>query len=144
MLLAFALSAIVAPITTAKAIVRMWTPRGLGATLPTWYRQVRNALPGVHGRRQHDIELRNGRCRSDNASLAGSEFFDTDLEGSKFHDVNLRGADFSDVALTGAKIRNACLGDVTIADANYTGMRIEGILVTELLRVYREHRGTPA
>lgn len=28
-----------------------------------------------------------------------------------------------------------------IADANYAGMRIEGILVTELLRVYREQHG---
>ena len=87
------------------------------------------------------ITLPAGRYRSEKASLAGSEFLDTDLEGAKFRDVNLRGAEFSDVALTGATIRNACLGDVTIADANYTGMRIEGILVTDLLRVYREHVG---
>ena len=71
----------------------------------------------------------------------GSEFVDINLEGSKFHDVNLRGANFSDVALTGATIQNACLGDVTISDANYIGMRIEGILVTDLLRVYREYGG---
>jgi hypothetical protein len=31
-----------------------------------------------------------------------------------------------------------CLGDVTIEDANLTGMRIDGILVTDLLRVYRQ------
>jgi uncharacterized protein YjbI with pentapeptide repeats len=60
------------------------------------------------------------------------------LSGSRFEDVNLREAVFEDVALTGATIRNACLGDVSIDDANYTGMRIEGILVTDLLRVYRE------
>jgi uncharacterized protein YjbI with pentapeptide repeats len=53
-------------------------------------------------------------------------------------------ARIADVALTGATIRNACLGDVTIADANYTGMRIEGILVTDLLRVYREQTGAGA
>jgi|OpeIllAssembly_1097287.scaffolds.fasta_scaffold273097_2 uncharacterized protein YjbI with pentapeptide repeats len=87
------------------------------------------------------IALSAARYRAEGISLAGSEFVDTDLEGAKFHDVNLRGADFSDVALTGAVIRNACLGDLTIADANYTGMRIEGILVTELLRIYREHVG---
>jgi len=87
------------------------------------------------------IALASGQYRSENSSLAGSEFVDTNLEGSKFHDVNLRRADFSDAALTGAKIQNACLGDVTIADANYIGMRIEGILVTELLRIYREHVG---
>jgi hypothetical protein len=45
-------------------------------------------------------------------------------------------------ALTGSTIRNACLAGVSIADAGYQGMRIEGILVTELLRVYRETHGT--
>ena len=85
------------------------------------------------------IALPSGQYRAENSSLAGSQFVDTDLEGSSFHDVNLRRADFSDVALTGATIQNACLGDVTIVDANYTGMRIEGILVTDLLRVYRRH-----
>jgi len=82
-----------------------------------------------------------GQYRTENASLAGSEFVDTSLEGAKFHDVNLRRADFSDVAFTGSTIRNACLGDVTIADANYTGMRIEGILVTDLLRAFHEKSG---
>ena len=85
--------------------------------------------------------LPNGHYRAENAALAGSEFLNSNLEGAKFHDVNLRAADFCDVALTGATIRNACLGDVTIADANYTGMRNEGILVTELLRVFRERTG---
>ena len=82
-----------------------------------------------------------GRHRTDNASLAGSEFVDTSLEGAKFHDVNLRRAEFSDVAFTGATIRNACLGDVTIADANVAGMRIDGILVTDLLRAFHGKAG---
>lgn len=87
------------------------------------------------------IALPSGQYRAENSSLAGSEFVDSNLEGSSFHDVNLRHANFSDVALTGAKIQNACLGDVMIVDGNYTGMRIEGILVTDLLRVYQEHVG---
>jgi uncharacterized protein YjbI with pentapeptide repeats len=86
--------------------------------------------------------LTTGQYRAENVSLAGSEFVDTNLEGAKFHDVNLRGAHFADVALTGATIRNACLEEVSIIDANYTGMRIEGILVTDLLRVFREHLGS--
>jgi len=85
--------------------------------------------------------LPNGHYRAENATLAGSEFLNTNLEGAKFHDVNLRAADFSDVDLTGATIRNACLVDVIIADANYTGMRIESILVADLLRVFRERKG---
>jgi uncharacterized protein YjbI with pentapeptide repeats len=85
--------------------------------------------------------LPNGHYRAENAALAGSEILNTNLEGAKFHDANLRAADFSDVDLNGATIRNACLIDVTIADANYTGRRIEGILVADLLRVFRERKG---
>ena len=85
--------------------------------------------------------LPSGKYRSEHSVLAESEFVDTNLERSKFRDVNLRSSEFEDVALTGSTIRNACLGDVLIADANYTGMRIDGILVTDLLRVYREQRG---
>jgi uncharacterized protein YjbI with pentapeptide repeats len=84
--------------------------------------------------------LSSGTYHAENANLAGSAFVDVNLERAKFHDVNLRGADFDDVALTGTTIHNACLGDVTISDANYAGMKIEGILVTELLRVYRERQ----
>ena len=71
--------------------------------------------------------LPTGKYRAEHAVLAESEFVDTNLERSKFRDVNLRASEFEDVALTGSTIRNACLGDVSIADANYTGMRIEGI-----------------
>jgi uncharacterized protein YjbI with pentapeptide repeats len=83
--------------------------------------------------------LPSGTYRAEHANLAESEFVDTNLQRAKFRDVNLRACEFEDVALTGSTIRNACLGDVSISDANYTGMRIDGILVTDLLRVYREH-----
>jgi uncharacterized protein YjbI with pentapeptide repeats len=82
--------------------------------------------------------LASGTYKADNANLAGSEFHKVNLSGSKYNDVNLRDTVFENVALTRCKIRNACLGDVSIEDAGYAGMRIEGILVTELLRVYRE------
>ena len=60
------------------------------------------------------------------------------LSGSRFDDVNLRDTVLDYVSLARSKIRNACLGDLSIEDANYSGMRIDGFLVTELLRVYRE------
>ena len=85
------------------------------------------------------LALPTGQYRAENTSLAGSQFVDTNLEGATFHDVNLRGAEFLDVALTGTTIRNACLGNVTVEDANVIGMRIDGFLVTDLLRVYRAH-----
>lgn len=84
--------------------------------------------------------LPSGEYVASNADLARSVFRDVKLEGATFDDVNLRGATFVNVALTNATIRNVCLGNVTIEDANYTGMRIDGILVTDLLRVYRERQ----
>jgi uncharacterized protein YjbI with pentapeptide repeats len=86
--------------------------------------------------------LISGVYKADNANIAGSEFHNVNLSTSKYNDVNLRDSVFDDVDLTRATIRNACMADVSIADANYTGMRIEGILVTELLRVYQETNQT--
>jgi uncharacterized protein YjbI with pentapeptide repeats len=85
--------------------------------------------------------LTSGEYEAADANLAKSVFRKVNLSGAAFDDVNLRGATFHNVALTGATIRDACLGGVDIAEAGYEGMRIEGILVTELLRVYRETQG---
>ncbi len=92
--------------------------------------------------------LSNGRRTSENGchtcdvDLAQTVYDNVNLSGARFHEVNFEGAEFVNVALTGSIIRNACLAGVSIADAGYEGMRIEGILVTELLRVYRETVGT--
>jgi uncharacterized protein YjbI with pentapeptide repeats len=93
--------------------------------------------PSSNGRHTRE----NGR-RTTDADLAGTVYDNVNLSGARFHEVNFEGAEFVNVALTGSIIRNACLAGVSIADAGYEGMRIEGILVTELLRVYRETVGT--
>lgn len=70
--------------------------------------------------------------------LPHSTFTDVDLSQSVFSDVNLRGAVFDNTALTGATLRNVDLGAASIADAQLEGLTIDGVLVTELFRVYRE------
>jgi uncharacterized protein YjbI with pentapeptide repeats len=87
------------------------------------------------------VPLPSGTYLADNANLSGSVFHNVNLSGAKFDDVNLRGAEFNNVGLTNGKFHDVCLGDVAIDHASYQGMKIEGILVTELLRVYREHHG---
>jgi len=87
------------------------------------------------------IPLPSGTYHADDANLSDSVFHNVNLSGAKFDDVNLRGAEFHNVALTNSKIHDACLGDVIIEHAGYEGTKIEGILVTELLRVYRERTG---
>lgn len=83
-------------------------------------------------------ELESGNYFADDADLSGSSFLNVNLSGARFERVNLQGAVFSDVALTSSAFSNVNMSRVAIEDANYEGMTIEGILVTELLRVYRE------
>jgi uncharacterized protein YjbI with pentapeptide repeats len=71
-----------------------------------------------------------------NANLSGSEFADVNLQSARFLDVNLSGAQFSDVNLSGAKFSDINLSDVKIENCDYTGMRIQGILVSDLLKAY--------
>ncbi len=67
-----------------------------------------------------------------------SRFVGVDLSASTFDNVNLRGATFLDVALSGATFRNVDLSNASIADANFEGTRIDGILVSELVRIYNQ------
>lgn len=63
-------------------------------------------------------------------------YVDADLAGASFEDVNLRGAKFLDVALSGATFQNVNLADVGVGDAQLDGMRINGVLVSDLFRAY--------
>lgn len=86
--------------------------------------------------------------RTENACLKGAEFSNVDLGNARFENVNLGASRFADVSFAGAKLEDVSLSGTTISDANCSGMTIEnacyehmtidGILVTELLRVYRE------
>jgi uncharacterized protein YjbI with pentapeptide repeats len=90
---------------------------------------------------------RTVKSKTENADLSGSEFINTNLSAAQFRDVRLAAAQFVDVnlsealfenvALTRTVIRNANCSHLAIEDACYEGMLIDGILVTELLRVYR-------
>jgi uncharacterized protein YjbI with pentapeptide repeats len=92
------------------------------------------------------------RSKTENADLSGSDFINTNLSSAQFRDVRLAGAQFvdvnlnealfEDVALIRTVIRNANCSHLTIEDACYEGMLIDGILVTELLRVYRSQQPT--
>ena len=73
-------------------------------------------------------------------NLAGTEFNDVNLSKATFRDVNLSEAIFEDIALTRAVFRNINFSHVSIEDACCEGMTINGILVTDLLRVYERSR----
>jgi uncharacterized protein YjbI with pentapeptide repeats len=74
----------------------------------------------------------------ENENLANSVFKDLDLSGSHFEDVSLRNALFENSAFTGATLRNVCLAGVTIEDANFECIRIDGVLVGDLFKAYKQ------
>lgn len=86
--------------------------------------------------------------KTEDADLSNAEYVNVNLEGTVFSDVNLQrvrimnaslaGGHFEDVNLSKVVIQNANLSNLSIRDACYDGMRIEGILVSELLEIYRE------
>ena len=92
------------------------------------------------------IEGRTGSLEVVGADLGGSAFDDVamarsrmsnaDLSMLSLRNANVRGAVFEDVDLTGASFRNTRLADVELADCCVDGMRIDGVLVTELLKAY--------
>ena len=73
-----------------------------------------------------------------NARLANSSFCDVDLSASRFDNVKRQRAVFDNTDLTGAARRNVCLANVAITDANLGGMTIDGVLVNDLWRAFRQ------
>ena len=80
------------------------------------------------------------------AVLTRALFTDTDLADAVFDDVNLSRATFNNVNLADIKVTNAnlanarfdnvSLANASIDNADLTGMRINGILVSDLLATH--------
>lgn len=104
-----------------------WGQGGLSATA---LRQARQAEAGAASAVPTGLAEASRR-------LPRSTFTDVDLSQSVFGDVDLRGAVFDSTALTGATLRHVDLGAASIVVAQIEGLTIDGVLVSELLRVYR-------
>lgn len=76
----------------------------------------------------------------EHAAHPRSSFVDANLQGSRFSDVGLQHSSFENAAFTGSVFKNVCFGGVSIEDANFEGARINGVLITDLLRAYQVSR----
>ncbi len=77
------------------------------------------------------------RARFVDTNLSEAVFDDVNLSASRFNNVNLAGARITDANLSGVVIDGATLANAEIRNADLTGLRIDGILVTDMLRAYR-------
>jgi uncharacterized protein YjbI with pentapeptide repeats len=75
------------------------------------------------------------------ANLVESRLSNANLTGSCFDDVNLQRAVFSNANFSEATFADVNLGNVSIVDAKLDGMRINGILVYDLLRAHATRGG---
>jgi catechol 2,3-dioxygenase-like lactoylglutathione lyase family enzyme len=69
--------------------------------------------------------------------LADATFHDVDLSAAAFGNVNASAATFENANLREARFTNVDLSNVEISRARLAGMRIDGILVTDLIAAYR-------
>lgn len=57
------------------------------------------------------------------------------LEGSTFHDVSLQGSSFDDINFSEARLNNVTLKNTEITDCCIEGLRINGVLISDLLEI---------
>lgn len=76
-----------------------------------------------------------------NANISGSTFDDVNLSDAVFTNVNLSRTSLTDINLRAAAFREVNLRDVDIQDCALEGMRVDGVLVTDLLAAYRGGSG---
>ncbi len=71
------------------------------------------------------------------AVLNDAKFSDCNMGGTEFDDVNLSQSTFNNINLAGTTFSNINFSNVEISDANLDGMKVNGILVTDLLQHYQ-------
>ena len=71
-----------------------------------------------------------------NSDLSGSHFSDAKLKDSCFNDVDMRQSIFTNANLADSRFVDVNLSGTTIQDANVTGMKINGWLLSDLIRAY--------
>jgi len=79
--------------------------------------------------------MENGTFRDSN--LRKAVFDDVNLEQSTFENVNLSRSQYNNVNLSDASFANLNLSNTEVRDAKLDGMKINGVLVTDLFDAWR-------
>jgi len=78
-----------------------------------------------------------GKYRVEHKKLTGSVFVDVCLGEAEFDNVSLAGAKFNNVNMSNARLNYVNFANVEITDSDISGMKIDGILVEDMLKAYR-------
>jgi len=77
-------------------------------------------------------------AKFDDCNLEAVSFGNVNLAGSTYTDVNLSNAKFENINLSGGSFRYLTMENVEISDANLIGMKINGVLVSDLFAAYEK------
>jgi len=76
-----------------------------------------------------------------NVGMSRVEFDDVCMEDATLNNINMQRATIHYVNLKGAKIRDCHLVDVEVTGGEVDGMKIHGILVTDMMDAYEKLHG---
>lgn len=79
------------------------------------------------------------RAQFTDSNLAACKFDDVNLSGSTYENVNLSNSTFNNINFSNVSLSNLNLSNTEITDANLDGMKINGVLVTEMLDIYEKN-----
>jgi hypothetical protein len=118
-------------------------PRSLHVTLSVQERRLARAPRATHlnvRQRLSPMKIQGTKeiLQVTNADLSKSKFTDVNLCEAQFTDINLSKAIFTDINFSGAKFNNLNLTNVEIEACDTTGMKIRGVLVSELFAAYEK------
>ena len=76
-----------------------------------------------------------------NVDMSRVEFDDVRMEGATFNNINMQRATVHYVNMKGSKISDCHLVNVEVEGGEIDGMKIHGILVTEMMAAYKKMHG---
>ncbi len=71
-------------------------------------------------------------------NMESAIFDDVNLSGSSYENINLSGTTFNNINMSGVSFSNLNMANVDISNANMDGMKINGVLVTDLFDAYEK------
>jgi uncharacterized protein YjbI with pentapeptide repeats len=79
-----------------------------------------------------------------NVGMARVEFDNVNLSDASFNNINMSRVSFHGINFDGAKFTAVGFTNVTIDDCELAGLKIRGILVTDMMDAYNKMHGQPA
>ncbi len=111
----------------------------------TKYKQHEFAKADMSGTKFNGVDLSNAhfwavlkRAKFIDCNLESCIFNDVNLSDSSYENINFSQSTFNNMNMSGVTFSNLNLTNAEIRDANMEGMKINGVLVSDLFNAYEQ------